>query len=303
LARRARQSANLAPPWSGAYVRAVPKPHPDAVTALLEEVTHQEQPQPVGARSDLKGKGAIVTGAATGIGRATAIEFARRGCGVAFNYVELPGRDVAVQAAMTEAVLKSLNVPVYCDRCDVRKKDEVDRFVQAANNALGGVQILVNNAGISRDAALWRMDDSAWEDVVETNLTGAFHMIRSVAPLFRAQHYGKIVNVASITAMKAGFGIANYAASKAGLVGLTHAAAVELGPANVNVNAVAPGFVKTELTQNLSEELVARARGNTPLGRLAEPDDVAQVIVFLCTDAARHITGEVIRVDGGQTLG
>jgi len=147
------------------------------------------------------------------------------------------------------------------------------------------------------------MDDSAWEDVIETNLTGAFHMIRSVAPLFRAQHYGKIVNVASITAMKAGFGIANYAASKAGLVGLTHAAAVELGPANVNVNAVAPGFVKTELTQHLSEELVARAKGDTPLGRLAEPDDVAQVIVFLCTDAARHITGEVIRVDGGQTLG
>ena len=281
----------------------MPKHQADAVTALLEEVTHQEQPQPVGGKSDLRGKGAIVTGAATGIGRAAAIEFARRGCGVAFNYVELPGRDVAVQAAMTEAVLKSLNVPVYCDRCDVRKKEQVDRFVQAANNALGGVQILINNAGISRDAALWRMDDSAWQDVVETNLTGAFNMIRAVAPLFRAQHYGKIVNVASITAMKPGFAIANYAASKAGLVGLTHAAAVELGAANVNVNAVAPGFVKTELTQHLSEELVARAKGNTPLGRLAEPDDVAQVIVFLCTDAARHITGEVIRVDGGQTLG
>ena len=281
----------------------MPKPQADAVTALLEEVTHQEQPQPIGGKTDVRGKGAIVTGAATGIGRAVAIEFARRGCGVAFNYVELPGRDVAVQAAMTEAVLKSLNVPVFCDRCDVRKRSEVDRFVQAAHNALGGVQILVNNAGISRDAALWRMDDTAWQDVVETNLTGAFNMIRAVAPLFRAQHYGKIVNVASITAMKAGFGIANYAASKAGLVGLTHAAAVELGPANVNVNAVAPGFVKTELTQHLSEELVARARSNTPLGRLAEPDDVAQVIAFLCSDAARHITGEVIRVDGGQTLG
>jgi 3-oxoacyl-[acyl-carrier protein] reductase len=287
----------------GGYVRAVPKPQADAVTALLEEVTHQEQPQPAGGKADLKGKGAIVTGAATGIGRATALEFARRGCGVAFNYVELPGRDVAVQAAMTEAVLKSLNVPVFCDRCDVRSKDAVDRFVQAAKNALGGVHNLVNNAGISRDAALWRMDDSAWQDVVETNLTGAFHMIRSVAPIFRAQHYGKIVNVAAVQAMIAGFGVANYAASKAGLIGLTHAAAVELGPANVNVNAVAPGFVKTELTQHLSDELVARARGATPLGRVAEPDDVAQVIVFLCSDAARHITGEVIRVDGGQTLG
>jgi NAD(P)-dependent dehydrogenase (short-subunit alcohol dehydrogenase family) len=138
---------------------------------------------------------------------------------------------------------------------------------------------------------------------VDTNLTGAFHMIRTVAPIFRGQHYGKIVNVTALQAMKAGFGVANYAASKSGLIGLTHAAAVELGPANVNVNAVAPGFVRTELTQHISEELVARARGSTPLGRLAEPDDVAQVIVFLCSDAARHITGEIIRVDGGQALG
>jgi 3-oxoacyl-[acyl-carrier protein] reductase len=280
----------------------VPKPQQDAVTALLEEVANQEQPQPAAVRTDLRGRGAIVTGAATGIGRATAIELAKRGCGIAFNYVELPGRDVAVQAAMTEAILKSLNVTVFCDRCDVRNMQEVERFVEAAKQALGGVHVLVNNAGISRDAALWRTDDTAWRDVVDTNLTGAFHMIRAVAPSFRAQHYGKIVNVASIMALKPGFGVANYAASKAGLIGLTHAAAVELGPANVNVNAVAPGFVKTELTEHLGEELIAKARSQTPLGRLAEPDDVAQVIVFLCSDAARHITGEIIRVDGGHTL-
>lgn len=281
----------------------MPKDKQDAVTALLEEVTHREQPQQASvSKHDLHGRAAIVTGAATGIGRATALELARRGCAVAFNYVELPGRDVAVQAAMTEAVLKSLNVPVYCDRCDVRDMKEVERFVKAAQDAIGPVQILVNNAGISRDAALWRTDDSAWRDVVDTNLTGAFHMIKALAPGFRQQHYGKIVNVASIQAMKPGFGVANYAASKAGLVGLTAAAAVELGPANVNVNAVAPGFVKTELTEHLWEELAARARSQTPLGRIAEPDDVAQVIVFLCSDAARHITGEIIRVDGGQAL-
>ena len=185
---------------------------------------------------------------------------------------------------------------------NVRNMEDVDKFVQAAKNALGGVQILVNNAGISRDAALWRTDTTAWRDVVDTNLTGAFNMIKSVAPVFRAQHYGKIVNVSSTMATKPGFGVANYAASKAGLIGLTHAAAVELGPANVNVNAVAPGFVKTELTEHLWEELASRARGGSPLGRLAEPDDVAQLIVFLCTDAARHITGEIIRVDGGQAL-
>jgi 3-oxoacyl-[acyl-carrier protein] reductase len=276
----------------------------DAVTALLEEVTLREQPELAGkGKHDLGGKCAIVTGAATGIGRATALELARRGCAVAFNYVELPGRDVAVQAAMTEAVLKSLGVAVYCDRCDVRLMNEVDRFVKAAREAIGGVHVLVNNAGISRDAALWKTDEKAWRDVVDTNLTGAFNMIHAVAPIFRAQHYGKIVNVASIMAMKPGFGVANYAASKAGLIGLTHAAAVELGPANVNVNAVAPGFVKTELTEHLWEELAARARGQTPLGRIAEPDDVAQLIVFLVSDAARHITGEIIRVDGGQALG
>ena len=275
----------------------------DAITALLEEVSGREETQlsPQG-KSDLNGRCAIVTGAATGIGRATAMELARRGCGVAFNYVELPGRDVAVQAAMTEAVLKSLNVPVYCDRCDVRRLGEVEKFVKAAKDAIGGMHILVNNAGISRDAALWKTDDTAWRDVVDTNLTGAFNMIKSVAPTFRSQHYGKIVNVSSIMANKPGFGVANYAASKAGLIGLTHAAAVELGPANVNVNAVAPGFVKTELVGNMFDELSARARAQTVLGRIAEPDDVAQLIVFLCTDASRHITGEVIRVDGGQGL-
>jgi len=281
----------------------VPKGQPDAVAALLEDLAHQEQPQTAGQRADLRGKGAIVTGAATGIGRATAIELARRGCGVAFNWIELPGRDVSVQAAMTEAVLKSLNVPVLCDRCDVRSQEEVERFVAAAVGALGGLHVLVNNAGISRDAALWRMDDAAWRDVLDTNLTGAFHMIRAVTPTFRGQHYGKIVNVAALQAVKTGFGVANFAASKSGVIGLTHAAAVELGPSNVNVNAVAPGFVRTEFRQGLPEELLARARGGIPLGRLAEPDDVAQVIVFLCTDAARHITGEVIRVDGGQALG
>jgi NAD(P)-dependent dehydrogenase (short-subunit alcohol dehydrogenase family) len=167
---------------------------------------------------------------------------------------------------------------------------------------LGGVHFLVNNAGIASDGALWRLSDDAWREVLDTNVTGAFNCIRSVAPVFRAQHYGKIVNVGAHQAERPGFGVANYAASKAALVGLTRAAAVELGPSNVNVNAVAPGFIRTERMGMLPKEVIERAQKSSILGRVAEPDDVAHVISFLCSEGARHITGQTIVVDGGLSL-
>lgn len=256
---------------------------------------------PVGA--GLRGRVAVVTGGATGLGRAVCLEFAARGVAVAFNYLELPGRDVAAQALLTETALRAQGVRVYCAHCDVRDHGDVDRFVQHAREQLGGLHFLVNNAGVAHDGALWRLSEDAWREVLDTNVTGAFNCIQAVAQPMRAQRFGKIVNVASHQAFRPGFGIANYAASKAALVGLTRSAAVDLGSSNINVNAVAPGFVKTELLVKLPPEVLDRAEKGSVLGRVAEPEDVARVIAFLCTEDARHITGQVIVVDGGLTLG
>jgi len=243
-----------------------------------------------------------VTGGATGLGRAIALEFAKQGAAVGFNYIHLSGRDVAAQALLTETTLRAAGAKVFCDACDVRDREQVGRFVAEVQDRLGGIHYLVNNAGIHHDGALWRLAPDAWEQVLATNVTGAFNMIQAAAPALRAQRYGKIVNIASHQALHPSFGVTNYAASKAALIGLTRAAAVEFGPSGVNVNAVAPGFVRTELFAALPQEIRERAERESLLGRLAEPEDVARVVSFLCSDGARHMTGQVLVVDGGQTL-
>lgn len=262
----------------------------------------QERPHPLQRADALKGHVVIVTGGATGLGRAVALEFAQAGCGVGFNYVELPGREVGPQALMTETAIKACGVPCYSALCDVREMELVDHFVSQVKKHLGGIHYLVNNAGVTHDGALWNLTPEAWSDVMDTNVGGAFNCIHAVAPIMRAQRFGKIVNVASHQAFRPGFGIANYAASKAALIGLTKSAAVDLGSAGINVNAVAPGFVKTELLTQLPREVLERAEHESVLGRVAEPEDIARVILFLCSEAARHITGQVIVVDGGLTL-
>jgi 3-oxoacyl-[acyl-carrier protein] reductase len=259
-------------------------------------IAPREKPAPT-EQHQMKGSVAMITGGATGLGRAIALDFARRGVHVAFNYVLLTGRDIAAQALLTETALRGLGIEVYCAVCDVRDPDAVNRFVETARAELGGLHYLVNNAGVAHDGALWRLTD-----VLDTNVTGAFHCIRAVAPGFRKQRYGKVVNIASHQAYTPGFGIANYVASKAALVGLTRAAAVDLGAANVNVNAVAPGFVRTEMLAKLPPEILERAEKESLLGRVAEPEDVGHVVTFLCSEEARHITGQVIVVDGGLTL-
>jgi 3-oxoacyl-[acyl-carrier protein] reductase len=244
-----------------------------------------------------------VTGGATGIGRAIALELARHGVHIAFNYVDDAEGRTRGAAERTAAELRQLEVTVLYRECDVRDADAVNAFVAEADQALAGLHILVNNAGIARDRALWRMEDDEWRDVLDVNLTGAFNMIRGIAPILRAQQYGKIVNVASVHGLRSEFGLANYAASKAGMIGLTRSAAVELGPSNVNVNAVAPGYIRTtRLTAGVSPEVLDRARERTVLGRLGDPQDVAGVVLFLCSEHARHITGAVIPVDGGHML-
>ena len=270
---------------------------------LAEVVETQTQPAALAIHEDLRGACAIVTGGATGIGRAIVLELARNGVHIAFNYLDDGDGRIEEEAERTTVELRQLEVKVLCRSCDVRDRTLVESFVQEAADTIGGVQILVNNAGVARDRALWRMTDEDWEEVIDTNLTGCFNMIRCVAPIMRAQQFGKIVNVSSIHGIRSEFGLSNYAASKAGILGLSRSAAVELGPSNINVNAVAPGYIRTtRLTAGVPPEVLDRARERTVLGRLGGPQDVANVVVFLCSERARHITGAVIPVDGGHLL-
>jgi 3-oxoacyl-[acyl-carrier protein] reductase len=274
-----------------------------AVDRLLAEVVEDSQPQPERLYDELFGTGAIVTGGATGIGRATALELARHGVHIAFNYLDTGDGRIEAEAERTANELRRMQVTVVCRPCDVRDTYSVNSFVAEADQALSGLHILINNAGIARDRALWRMEDDEWRDVLDTNLTGSFNMIRAISPILRAQQHGKIINIASVHGLRSEFGLSNYAASKAGIIGLTRSAAVELGPSNINVNAVAPGYIRTtRLTDGVSPELLDRARERTVLARLGDPQDVANVVVFLCSERARHITGAVIPVDGGHML-
>lgn len=265
-------------------------------------IVPRTQPQPSITAPELRGRVAIVTGGSSGIGRAISLALAANGVHVAFNYLDdNPQAAQAAHRVLQE--LRELEVRAFCRPCDVRDPADVRAFVAQAIEELGGVHVLVNNAGVGRDAALWRMDDHEWQTVLRTNLDGAFHFIRAVAGHLRAQEWGKIVNIASVHGLIGEFGLANYISSKAGLIGLTRSAAVELGSRNINVNAVAPGYIRTSrLTDRVPAEQLDRARERSALGRLGDPQDVAGVVLFLCSEAARHITGVVIPVDGGYLV-
>ncbi len=271
-----------------------------AVEALLEEVTEETHPQPAGHLGGLRGRTVIISGAATGIGRRTAIEFARCGVNVGFNWYEMPGRSIGEEAARVELELQHLEVKVLAERVDVRDSGAVESFVGRVSQQLGGVHFLVNAAGVHRSVPLWRMTDDEWREVLDVNLTGVFNMIRAVAPLLKRQRFGKIVNIASMHAYVGHFGVSNYAASKAGLVGLTRSAAADLGPWNINVNGVAPGYVRTEMLSDVPDDVISESMQRAVLKRLPEATDIAHVVLFLCSELARQITGQVIRVDAGQ---
>jgi len=273
-----------------------------AVEELLGAVGTETQPASALFPGGLRGRIALITGASSGIGRAIALVFAESGVHVAFNYLDT-GPEAQRLAHQVAAELRDMEVRVYCRPCDVREPGEVRAFVGEVVEELGGLHFLVNNAGIGRDGALWRMADEEWNAVLDTNLSGAFYFIRATAPIFRRQEWGKIVNVASVHGVRGEFGLANYVSSKAGLMGLTRSAAIELGPKNINVNAVAPGYIRTtRLTEQVPAEILDRAREKSVLGRLGDPQDVAQLVLFLCSEGARHITGSVIPVDGGYLL-
>jgi 3-oxoacyl-[acyl-carrier protein] reductase len=221
---------------------------------------------------------------------------------VAFNYLETGPESQQLAQEVAEE-LRGMGVEAFFRACDVREPEDVRAFIGEVVEELGGLHYLVNNAGIGRDGALWRMSDEAWDDVLDTNLSGAFYFIRDAAPILRSQEWGKIVNVASVHGIRGEFGLSNYVSSKAGVIGLTRSAAVELGPKNINVNAVAPGYIRTtQLTEQVPAEIMDRAREKSVLGRLGDPQDVAQLVLFLCSEEARHITGAVVPVDGGYLL-
>jgi 3-oxoacyl-[acyl-carrier protein] reductase len=246
---------------------------------------------------DLAGRVALVTGAGRGIGAAIARALAREGGAVA-----LVDRDAMAGAEEVAAEIRAAGGRAVAIEADVTSLAAAEAAVASAVRTLGDLDILVCNAGITRDAVVWKMTEEAWDQVLDTNLKGCFTFARAAAPGFRARKRGRIVTVASINGLRGKFGQANYSASKAGLVGLTKTLARELGPSGVTVNCVAPGMVATAMAASLPPEIQAQAVRETVLGRIADPEDVAEVVVFLCSDRARHVTGEVIRVDGGQDL-
>ena len=234
---------------------------------------------------DFRGRVAVVTGGARGIG--LAIARALGGHGAEVHVLDLaPGEG-------------SGEFPFRFHRVDVSDSGSVAATVAALPDP---VHLLVNNAGITRDSSMIKMSDDDWQSVLSVNLTGAFHLARALAPGMRRAGYGRIVNITSINGIRGKFGQANYSASKAGLIGLTKTLARELGPKGVTVNAVAPGMVMTEMAAALPEEFIAKARAESVLPELARPEDVANAVLFLLSDAACRITGEVVRVDAGQYI-
>jgi 3-oxoacyl-[acyl-carrier protein] reductase len=233
----------------------------------------------------LEGKHALVTGASRGIGRAIAQELAAAGASVVVGY----------RSGREEAESLAAEIGGRAVQADVSSPEEARRLVEEA----GDLDVLVNNAGLTRDGLLARMSDEDWRVVLETNLSSVFYTCRAVTRPMMRKRAGAIVNVSSIVGVHGNWGQTNYAASKAGIIGFTKSLARELGSRNVRANVVAPGYVKTQLTDVLPEEATSAMLGNTPLGRLGDPEDVAGAVRFLCSDAASFITGEVLLVDGG----
>lgn len=247
--------------------------------------------------SDLSGRVALVTGASRGIGAAIATMLAARGASVAVNYA---GSEQA--AADVVATIAAVGGTARAVRADVSDATESADLVDQTIADLGGLDIIVNNAGITRDGLIVRMSDEDWDDVIRINLTGVFNVTRAATRHLMKQRRGSIVNVTSVVGLVGNAGQANYVAAKAGVIGLTKSIARELAPRGVRANAVAPGFIETDMTAELSESIREHARKGIALGAFGSPEDVASAVAFLASDEARYITGQVLAVDGGMTF-
>ncbi|MDP2326748.1 MAG: 3-oxoacyl-[acyl-carrier-protein] reductase [Dehalococcoidia bacterium] len=246
----------------------------------------------------LAGKVALVTGGGRGIGRAIATELARGGASVAITY---RGSQAAAEALAVE-LNQSFDVAVRPVLCDVRKASEIERAFAEVKDTMGAVSVLVNNAGMTADNLVMRMSEEAWDDVLATNLRGTFLASRAaLRDMIRARG-GRIVNITSVVGVSGNAGQANYAAAKAGIIGFTRSLAQEVASRGITVNAVAPGFVMTDMTAGLTDEQKEGIRQRIPMGRYGEASEIASVVAFLASDAASYITGQVINVDGGLVM-
>ena len=245
----------------------------------------------------LKDKVAIVTGGTRGIGRAIALKLADHGANIVINY-----RNSDKEAEELKAILEEKGVKVLTVKCDISNFEDSKNIMDKCKEVFGKIDILVNNAGITKDTLIMRMKEEDFDNVIDVNLKGTFNCAKHASAIMLKQRFGKIINMTSVVGIAGNAGQVNYAASKSGVIGLTKSLAKELGSRGITVNAVAPGFINTDMTASLSEKVKEEASKNIPLKRLGDPEDVANLVGFLASDAANYITGQVINVDGGLVM-
>jgi 3-oxoacyl-[acyl-carrier protein] reductase len=245
----------------------------------------------------LKGKVALVTGASRGIGKAIALACAREGASVVVNYAGNKAR-----AEQTAAEIRELGQEALVYQCDVTREPDVQKMIQTASEKFGHLDIVVNNAGITRDGLLMRIKEADWDAVLNTNLKGVFLVTKAVLRPMMRQRSGKIINIASVVGILGNAGQANYSAAKAGVIGLTKTTAREVASRGITVNAVAPGFITTDMTAQLPDRVKEQMKAQVPLQRLGTPEDVASVVLFLASEDSNYMTGQILSVDGGMAM-
>jgi len=245
----------------------------------------------------LQGKCAVITGASRGIGREIALKYAKEGANIVLNY-----RNSETEALQLKEELDKLGSDTLIVKANVSNFEEAEKLIKEAKEAFGRVDILVNNAGITKDNLIMRMKEEDFDSVIDVNLKGAFNCLKAVTPIMIRQKSGKIINMSSVVGVIGNAGQVNYCASKAGLIGMTKSLAREIGGKNINVNAIAPGFIDTDMTKVLSEDQKKNIISQVPLKRLGQAEDIANLALFLASNQSDYITGQVIHVDGGMAM-